>query len=216
MAGIANLIGTSEETYKDAKAELAKEFEPLKSGVYSGQVKSIKVYVNNFGSNSMRYTITVKDEDGEKRDVEFINDINSKLKGDVDNLGYSARFKSVLYATGTDESDLSKKDKVGKLNSFGKEYDFDEILGMNGKLVKVEVMLRNDTNKAEGASFKYSNAIAGILAPDGTDASSEDKAEAFRKKIETKPVFDYEGYMKKSATAAQSATSAADLAESDF
>jgi len=191
-----NLIGTSKENMEKATGEVGKEFEPLTAGCYKGTVKGIYIYTNNFGSNSMRYVVTVATKDGEERDLEFVNDINSKLKGDLDNVGYANRYKQFLYATNVDESALCKADQAGKLNSFGKEYEYDALLGMNGKSVLVEVKLRNDTNKAEGAAFKYSNVINGVLAQDGTDSTGENKGEKFNEKVAKTPIEEYAGYVK--------------------
>ncbi|MCF6330273.1 MAG: hypothetical protein L3I99_01840 [Sulfurimonas sp.] len=214
---LADLIGTSKETLDNATGEVGKEFVPLKAGIYKGKIKSIQVYVNSFGSNAMRYTCVVTDEDKIEREITHIGDINSKLKGDEDNKGYANRFNQYMYASNTSEGNISRKEKVGKLNSFGKEYEFDAILGMNDKPVIVEVLLRNDTNKAEGQPFKYSNSIANVLAPDGTDASGEDKATDFAAKCEKTPVSDYAGYIKnnvKTSTASNEQKVAAD--QQDF
>lgn len=214
-----NLIGTSEENMEKATGEVGKEFEPLAAGCYKGKVKDIMIYVNNFGSNSMRYVVTVTTKDGEERDLQFINDINSKLKGDADNVGYANRYKQFVYATNVDESTLSKKTAAGKLNSFGKEYEYDALLGMTDKALLVEVKLRNDTTKAEGAAFKYSNTINGVLAQDGTDSTGENKAEKFNAKVEKTPVEDYEGYVKGGNSATQAKAkdgAAAEAGAEDF
>lgn len=214
-----NLIGTTEENMNKATGEVGKEYEPLEAGCYKGKVKGIFIYVNNFESNSMRYIVTVSNKEGEERDLEFINDINSKLKGDLDNVGYANRYKQFLYATNVDESTLTRKDKAGKLNSFGKEYEYDALLGMNDKPVLVEVKLRNDTNKQEGTAFKYSNTINGVLALDGTDATGENKAEKFNEKVKTTPIEEYAGYVKPgngATTAKANPDATSEAAESDF
>lgn len=214
-----NLIGTSKENMDAATGEVGKEFEPLEAKCYKGKVKEVLIYVNNFGSKSMRYIVTVTTKDGETRDLEYVNDINSKLKGDKDNVGYANRWKQFLYATNVDESTLTKSDKAGKLNSFGKEYEYDAVLGMNAKPLLVEVKLRNDTNKAEGEAFKYSNVINGVLAMDGTDSTGDNKGEKFNEKVAKTPIEDYAGYVKdgKSSTKAKSSeTAKEDASQQDF
>lgn len=212
---LTDLIGTSQEALDNATGEVGKEFAPFPAGVYRGVVKSVQVYTNNFGSNTMRYTVTIKNADGEERDVQHINDINSKLRDDKDNGGYANRFKQYMYATNTADSDLSKAKGEGKLNSFGKEYEFEVINGMNGKPLLVELLLRNDTNKAEGQPFKYSNAIANVLATDGTDASGDDKKTEFAEKCEKTPVADYAGYMKDAPKSSTASTEQKAAAESE-
>jgi len=215
---LTDLIGTSKEALDNATGEVGKDFKPFPAGVYRGKIKSIQVYTNNFGSNSMRYTVTITNADGEERDVQHINDINSKLKDDKDNGGYANRFKQYMYATNTADSDLSKAKGEGTINSFGKEYKYDVINGMNDKPLLVELLLRNDTNKAEGQPFKYSNAIANVLATDGTDASGDDKKTEFAEKCEKTPVVDYAGYIKGGAKASTTASDEqkAAAADSDF
>ena len=210
-----NLIGASEEAMTKATGEVAKDFAPLDAGVYKGVVKAIQLYTNNFDDKSMRYVITVKNAECEERDVQFTNDISAKLKDKSDNMGYANRFKMFQYATNVADADLGKKAGEGQLNSFGKKYDFEEITGMTGKPCTVLLKLRNDTTKAEGASFKYSNTIAGVLATDGTDASGEDKATEFDDKVKTTPVENYEGYVKGAAATTTASTEQKAAAESE-
>jgi len=208
-----DLIGISKETMDKATGEVGKEFEALPSRCYKGAVKSIQIYTNDFGSKSMRYIVAVTTKDGEERDLKFSNDINSMLKGDVDNVGYANRMKEFIYATNADSSTFSKKDNAGNLNSFGKKYEYDELLGLNSKPLMVEVMLRNDINKAEGAPYKYDNVIKGVLALDGTDSTGENKAEKFNEKITKTPIEEHAGYVKKSSTYSSTTTEEADVAK---
>jgi len=198
---VSDLIGASTEAFDNATGEAGKEFKPFPAGIYRGKVKAIHVYTNKFGSKTMRYIVTITNAEGEERDVQHISDINSKLKNDKDNGGYSSRIKQYMYATNTSGDDISKVKGEGTINSFGKEYEYENILGMNDKSLLVEVLLRNDTNKAEGEPFKYSNAIVHVLATDGTDSSGEDKKTEFAEKCEKTPVVDYAGYVKKEAKA---------------
>lgn len=214
---ILNAIGASEEAYENATGETAKEFQTLPAGIYKAKIKDILIYTNKWDGKQMRYTVVVKDSNGEERELSFKSDIGSHLKDKSENKGYANRLKQFCYATGVDASDLTIKEKAAKINSFGQEYEADAIMGMNNKVILAQVLLMSDTNKAEGESFKYTNILSGVLAKDGTDASGEDKQDAFKEKCEKTPVTEYAGYVKQnSQTQAQTNTSTEDLAESDF
>ncbi len=211
MSGIANLIGTSEETFTQATGETAKEFEALPAGIYKAVIKSVLKYENQFGSTQMNYIVTVTTADNETKDVGFRTDIGATLKDKSENKGYANRFKQFMYAANVKDEDISIKEKSAKIKSFGKEFDADKILGMNGKSVLAEVLKMNDTTKAEGQSFKISNALSGVLATDGTDASGDNKAEDFAAKCEKTPLTDYAGYVKAgNAATASTATNTPD------
>jgi len=194
---ILNQLGIDKEEYESATGEVGKEFTPLDAGVYKATVKSILVYTNSFGDKSMRYTVNI---DSENVEISFRKDIGATLKDKKPNGGYANRFKQFLYATNTDESSCSVKEKAEKINSFGKEIEADAILGMNDKKILAEVLLMNDTTKEEGAPFKHMNCLSGVLALDGTDASGENKAEAFSEKAKKNPVTDYKGYVKQGSS----------------
>ena len=189
---VNDLLGVSQEELNKATGEVAKPFEPLPAGCYKATIKEILVYKNNFESTSMRYTVNITSED---RDVEFMKDIGSTLKNGETNGGYTNRIKQFAYAANVPDSEWTPGDKV-KINSFGKEYEATKILGPIGKPVIAEVLLMDDTNKADGVAYKLQNKLSGVLAMDGTDSSGENKADEFAKRCEEKPLTPYEGYVK--------------------
>jgi len=192
MAILDNL-GMSKDSFDNATGEAAKEFKSLPAGAYAATIKQVLVYTNNFGDKSMQYVVNVTEHD---RDVRFMKDINSKLKGDEENGGYSNRFKQFLFASKTEEGACSIKEKAAKINSFGKEYECDEIIGMKDKKVIALVLLMDDINKADGAAYKMQNVLSSVVALDGTDSSGENKVEEFTARVEKTPVTPYEGYVK--------------------
>ena len=210
-----NIIGASQEAMEAATGEVGKEFGPLDAGAYKATVKQILIYTNSFGDKSMKYTVNITSED---RDVSFMKDINAMLKDKKENGGYANRFKQFLYAANVEESALSVKEASVEINSFGKKIMCDEIIGMVGKPVIAEVLLMNDTNKTEGEPYKLQNALSGVLAMDGTDASGENKAEQFVEKCATRPLTDYKGHIAKSKATAGTVNknAATDAAEENF
>ena len=190
---ILETIGASKEAMDNATGEVSGEFKALDAGVYAATIKEVLVYTNQFGGRTMKYIVNITSEDV---NIGFRKDIGAELKGGKENTGYANRFKQFLYASNTAEGDCTAKPHTEKISSFGQEFDAEAILGMNGKKVLAEVLLMNDTTKTDGESFKMSNALSGVLAMDGTDASGENKAEAFAEKCKTSPVTEYKGYVK--------------------
>jgi hypothetical protein len=190
---LADVLGTTAKDIQEASGEVAKEFEVLASGAYKGTVEKVLVYTNNFKSKSMRYQVKLTDSD---RIISYANDINSELQGNKPNPGYANRIKQFLYATNTSEADLGSVESKEKVKSYGKEYDAHEITGLIGKPITVLVLKRNNTNKEEGEPYKYDNVIYGVLAPNGTDSTGENKEQEFLEKIEITPVKNYKGYVK--------------------
>lgn len=203
---ILNNLGMTQDTLDQATGEVKGEFKPLPAGAYKATVKQILVYTNNFKDRTMHYVVNITEHD---RDIRFMKDVSATLKDKTPNGGYANRFKQFMYAANTEESACSIKEKAAKLNSFGKEYECDEIIGMVGKNIIAEILLMDDINKQEGASYKYQNALSGVLALDGTDASGEDKLEDFVKRCTDKPTTAYEGYVKPGNTTAVKADPAA-------
>jgi len=189
--------GISETGFEKATGEVAGEFKVLDAGVYKATIKEIAIYQNTFGGKTMRYTVNLTEDD---RDITFRKDINSHLKDNVENDGYINRFKQFLYAANVKDSECKNKKKAVKINSFGKEYDADIVLGPVGKPILAEVLLMEDTTKTEGEPYHLQNALAGVLAVDGTDASGENKVEAFVEKCKKTPTTKFQGYVKASTT----------------
>lgn len=215
MSENLSIIGVSQEAVAEATGEVAKPFETLEAGCYKATVKQILMYTNSFGDKAMRYIVNITSED---RDIEFSKDINSTLKDKSVNGGYTNRYKQFLYATNTEESALSISPTPVKINSFGQDYEAQEILGMVGKPVIAEVLLMNDTNKADGEAYKLRNILSGVLAMDGTDASGDNKADEFTEKCKAKPVTDYAGYVKpaKATQGAVNKEAAANISNEGF
>lgn len=215
MSEKLSIIGVSQEAVAEATGEVAKPFETLEAGVYKATVKQILMYTNSFGDKSMRYIVNITSED---RDIQFKSDINSTLKDKSVNGGYTNRYKQFLYATNTDEHSLTLAENTVKINSFGKDYEAQEILGMVGKPILAEILLMNDTNKEDGAPYKLQNVLSGVLAMDGTDASGENKADSFADRCKEKPLTNYQGYVKPSGAtkATVDTNAAASAAESGF
>lgn len=185
---ILDELGLDQETYDSGEASaVAKAFEPLTSGAYDGVVKEIIIYTNKWDGKQARYTVTV-DKNGEPTDLTFRSDIGKELKDGKPNKGYAGRLKQFAHATGTELASLTMG-KDTKIKSFGTEYDGEFLIGMNGKKVKVLVRQSDDTNKAEGAPFKITNDVMGVVAMDGTDAEGENAVEAFAETCKKTPIF---------------------------
>lgn len=203
---ILEQIGTTSEAYAEAKgASVTAAFEALPSGAYKATVKSVMVYVNRFGSTQMKYIVNLTEQD---RDVEFRQDIGATLKAEKEgevgapNLGYASRLKQFAFAAGVELDALSLAPTKTKHRIFGAEQDVTLLQGMNGKTVIALVRLSDDTNKAEGEPYKYSNDIEGVCAVNGIDASGEDAQAAFLAKVEKAPTFKYKSKAKSGGAAA--------------
>lgn len=201
---ILEQIGTTEENYNSATgAASIAAWEPLQSGAYKATIKSVFVYKNTFGGNTMKYIVSLTDHPD--RDIEFRQDISAKLKKDEatgvepDNLGYANRLKQFAHAAGVTLEALSTSPTPIKHKIFGKDTDVTEVLGMKGKPIIALVRLSEDTEKAEGESYKFSNDLEGVCAMNGTDASGENAQALFEAKIEKSPVFKFKGKAKKGA-----------------
>lgn len=211
---VTDLMGVSQEQLNEATGEVAKPFETIEAGCYKATIKQILVYTNSFGDKSMRYVVNITSED---RDIQFMKDINSTLKDKTINGGYTNRVKQFAYAANVPEDTWTAGGEA-KINSFGKDYKAVELLGPVGKPVIAEVLLMDDTNKADGEAYKLQNTLSGVLAMDGTDASGENKADAFTERAASHPLTKYKGYMKPSTTtqAAVNTDAAADATAAGF
>jgi len=200
--------GLTEENIAQAEASaVGKVFEPLPSGVYSGEVKEVISYTNQWGGDQLRFVVAVKDDKGEERKISFRSDIGKTLKDGSINNGYAGRLKQFAHATNTPLTDLMTGEAT-KVKSFGKEYDGKFVKGFTGKTVKALVRLTNDINKEEGANFKYSNDLSGVVAADGTQSDGENAAELFLETVKKTPIFTVEGKTKKASSATQATTTA--------
>ena len=189
MSNILNDLNITEEQLKEGESSATvKAFEPIPSGVYTGILKEVFVYENQWGGSQMRYNFEITDNDGEKKILTYRSDIGDKLKGGEANKGYAGRLKQVSHATGVEIANLSMGSEV-KLQSFGKDVEGKALLGMNNKKVKALVRHTDDAGKAEGESFKFSNDIQGVVAVDGTESDGTDAVEAFLEQIKKTPIF---------------------------
>ena len=180
-----------QKVYDEGEASaVAKVFEAIESGVVDATVKEIIVYTNTFDSKQAKYVVNVA-KDGEDKgvDLTFRTDIGKTLKDGSANKGYAGRLKQFAYATGTELDSLSMGKEV-KFKTFGKEVTGEYLVGMNGKKLKALVRKSDDTNKAEGAPFKITNDIMGVVAMDGTDAEGADAAKAFEESCKKTPIFN--------------------------
>jgi hypothetical protein len=209
MSNILDTLGISNEDMKNGEAStIVKPFEPLKSGVYTGIVKEVFVYKNQWDGSQMRYNVEVETDDGEKRIVTFRSDIGKELKDKTPNKGYAGRLKQFSYACNVPVGELSSG-TVTKEKIYGKEVDATPIIGFTGKTVKALVRFTNDTNKEEGVKFKYTNDIQGVLAPDGTEDGGENGEEKFLENVAKTPIFTVQSKTKaKTSTSASAATTA--------
>lgn len=200
--------GLTKENIEQAESSaVGKVFEPLPSGVYSGEVKEVISYKNQWDGEQLSFIVAVKDDKGEERKLSFRQDIGKTLKDGSVNHGYAGRLKQFAHATSTALEDLMTGEAT-KIKSFGKEHDGKTVKGFTGKTVKALVRLTNDINKEEGANFKYSNDLSGVVAPDGTQADGENAAEMFLETVKKTPIFTIEGKSKKGTTATQATTTA--------
>ena len=166
------------------------------------------VYKNKFSGTQMKYIVNLTDSD---RDIEFRQDIGAKLKPDAngvaaDNIGYANRLKQFCYAAGVELDALTLAPSTTKHKIFGKDEDVTLIQGLAGKSVIALVRHSEDTEKAEGESYKYSNDLEGVCATNGTDASGENAQEIFLAKVEKTPTFKFKGKAKAASTATDAAT----------
>ncbi len=202
---------TTEELAQGESSTIVKEFEPLKSGVYSGTVKSVFVYKNQWEGTQMKYNLAVKDDSGEERILSFRSDIGKTLKDGSANKGFTGRLKQFAYATKVSLDDVSTGSEE-KIKVFGKETKANNLVGFNGKEIKVLVRLTNDTAKEEGEKFKYSNDVQGVVAIDGTEEGGANGAEAFVESCSKTPIFTIKSKAKAvSATAATTTASGDDI-----
>ena len=202
---------TTEELAQGESSTIVKEFEPLKSGVYSGTVKSVFVYKNQWEGTQMKYNLAVKDDSGEERILSFRSDIGKTLKDGSANKGFTGRLKQFAYATKVSLDDVSTGSEE-KIKVFGKETKANNLVGFNGKEIKVLVRLTNDTAKEEGEKFKYSNDVQGVVATDGTEEGGANGAEAFVESCSKTPIFTIKSKAKAaSATAATTTASGDDI-----
>ena len=178
MADILDDLGLDQETYDNGEAgAVAKAFEALKSGTYKGTVKDIVIFTNKWDGKQARYTVLVE-KDGEPAEFTFRSDIGKELKDGKPNKGYAGRLKQFAYATGTELDELTIG-KATKISSFGHECEGNFLVGMNGKKLKVLIRESDDTSKDEGAPFKITNDVMGVVAMNGTDSEGENAEEAF-------------------------------------
>lgn len=218
---ILEQLGTTAAAYEEAKgSSVTATFEPLASGAYKATVKSVMVYVNRFGGTQMKYIVNLTDSD---RDIEFRQDIGATLKAEKEgevgapNLGYASRLKQFAFASGVELDALTLDSVKTKHKIFGTDQEVTLIKGMVGKPVLALVRLSDDTNKAEGESYKISNDLEGVCAMNGIDASGEDAKAIFLAKVEKNPVFKYKGKQKSgTATANTGMTTEAKAAASSL
>jgi len=196
---------------------IVKEFKAMPSGIYEGKVKDIIVFKNQWDGSQMRYNVTVKNPEGDEVTLTFRSDIGKTLKDGSANKGYAGRLEQFLHATNTQMGDINVSGDI-KIKSFGKEVDGKYIKGMDGKVIKVLVRHTDDTAKAEGESFKHTNDVQGVLAPDGTEKGGADGATEFTKAVEKHPVFSTKGKTKaaSSTTTAAAATTASGQSVNDM
>lgn len=197
---------TKEDIDNGESTAIVKPFEPLKSGVYSAEVKEVVVYENQWGGKQMRYNLSIKDDKGEDRTVTFRSDIGKELKDKTPNKGYAGRLKQFAHACNVQLSDLSLGAET-TIKAYGKDYKGNALVGFTGKTVKALIRLTNDTNKEEGEKFKYTNDVQGVVAPDGTEESGENAAEKFLEQVSKTPIFTVQG-KQKAAASTQATTTA--------
>ncbi len=211
--GILDSLGVTEEQINNATGSaVAKEFEALKSGAFNATVKEVVVYKQKFKDNEatfMRYTVNITDND---KDLTFRNDIGKTLKDGKPNGGYADRLKMFSYATGVSMDELSMKDGA-EVKSYGKDCSGSFIIGMNGKKLKALVRLTEDTNKADGEPYKFTNDIEGVTSLDGTDPTGENAVQKFEDKVAKTPSFKIKGYVKAGAKAATAGSTPASTAD---
>lgn len=204
---ILEQIGTTEAAYTEATgASVTAAFEPLASGAYKATVKSVMVYKNKFGGTQMKYIVNITDGD---RDLEFRQDIGATLKPETEggvgapNLGYASRLKQFAFAAGVDLDALTLAANKTKHKLFGKEEEVTLMQGMNGKTILALVRLSEDTSKADGEPYKFSNDLEGVCAVNGIDAAGEDAKAAFLAKVEKTPTFKIKGRAKAGTAATE-------------
>jgi len=208
MANILDDLGITEEELKQGEATaIVKPFEPLKSGVYTAEVKTVHVYKNQWDGSQMRYTVAVKDDSGEERLVTFRSDIGKTLKDGSANKGYAGRLKQFAHACNVQIGDVSTGAEE-TIKIFGKDTKANAIVGFTGKTVKALVRLTNDTAKDEGERFKYTNDLQGVVAPDGTEEGGENAAEKFVEASSKTPIYTVQGKKKAAASTTTATTTA--------
>ena len=196
-------LGITEDQFAAAKDSTVTEaFEVMPSGVYQGKIKEVILYKNKFGGEMLQVNVAVKYNDSE-RTLSFRDDIGKNLKqtdeekaegkpGKI-NEGFVARLKSICTAANVEISAL-KDGAATKVKSFGADCEGKFILGLNDKPVQCLVRHSVDTTKAEGAQYRDSNDIEGVLSK-----GHEDIATFEAKVVKNNGIFNYKGYVKKDA-----------------
>lgn len=207
---LASMGATKEDLDNATDQAVGDGFKPLDSGAYTGQVKSIIKYTNQWGGTSMVYTFDV---DGKELKYGGF-DISEKLATGLLNPGWLGRLKQVIFATASDATARFNPTPI-TFKNFGKDTEGEELQGCAGKNIMVLVRHTNDANKEEGESYKYGNNVAAVVPMDGVDASGENAKEKFLEQAAKTPIFVLKGKKKaKTLTATPAATQAADT--SDF
>ena len=196
-------LGITDEQFAAAKDSTVTEaFEVMPSGVVPGKIKEVILYKNKFGGEMLQVNVVVKHNDAE-RTLSFRDDIGKNLKQTDEekaagkpgktNEGFLARLKSLSAATNVDIAD-AKEGGEAKVNSYGAECTGKYILGFNDKKVQILVRHSQDSNKAEGETYRDSNDVEGV-----TSKGHED-VDTFTAKVEkNNGIFKYKGYVKDGA-----------------
>ncbi len=181
-----DVLGVTDEAVKESTGAVQGEFKLLVGGVYKATIVEVAVWTNKFGQKELQHTVNIT---AENRDLNFRKNVSPTLQNGKTNGAFMDRFKMFAYAAGVDFATLVPT--AGKVTSYGQEYDAQIFSSLAGAEILAEVNREDDIGKEEGEAYKYSNAIAGVLKLDGTDATGEKKDKAFAEKSLAKPIVKY-------------------------
>jgi len=172
--GFLNSIGIEKEAYENAKDTTVTEgYEAVESGAYEATIKNIILYKFTgttregveFETTKLRIEVELKDNG---RVITYRSDVGKTLKDGSANEGFLARLKSIGRATNFDIDKLKPGEKV-KVSSYGKEYDGQKFVGVDGKSVIALVRKVEDENQDEDSLFRFSNELEGITRKGADD-----------------------------------------------
>lgn len=204
-------LGISQEALTEATgSSVTPAFELVPSGVQKAKISGAFVYVNQFGTTTLRINVALNDFSG--RELTFRQDIGATLKALDDgtvppNVAYANRLKQLEYATGVSMDNWTYAAAPVKIKVFGKDVDAQQIQGFSDKTVLALVRQSENTNASPDDQYRMSNDIEGLCAVDGTDATGENAAQVFMEKVEKNGgIFKFKGYVKKEAADTPAAT----------
>jgi len=178
-------LGITKQGREEATGEFGGEFKVLPCGIHDAVIKEVVIWNNKFGNKTMQYFVKVLEDD---RIYSYKDEVSAMTKEDKQNKGYVNRFVQFEYAANVNENELTFVKRKEQIKSYGEEYDAYVIPEFTGKKVKAVIRLWDDESKSEGENYKITVHLFGVLAPNNTDPSGEDKTEKIKELCEKGPI----------------------------